>query len=269
MSFANYDIEAQKPAPGAKNGSPPSEIDQIVSSTSSQVQTFGSLISQFNSQRRLVGSKRDGAQLREKLDLLQTKISDLDSAISVLIMNINKAMELSLEVSERQVMQKERLSLDYNDLHRNFRSALDSYNEKKLTVPLRQVSEETPLLKESQSQPQQQQQQQQLQQDEIDQTELQYHLLLTEERNREIDQVTESVREVNSIFKDLGTLVNQQGEQLDTIEENVQQLHGNTQQASRELHKAHEYQKRKSKWSCILLVALMVVVLVVVLAVVS
>lgn len=267
MSFANYDLEAQKPTTTANGGS---ELDRIFSSTSTQIQTFGSLISQFNSQRRLVGSKRDSAELRETLDELQTRLSGLDSAISGLTVNINKAIDQSLEVSERQTMQKERLSQDYANLHKSFKQALDQYSHRKTTVPLKDPdTEETPLLQETADQKNQPQQQQQLTQDQIDQTELQYHILLTEERNREIDQVAASVQEVNTVFKDLSTLVNQQGEQLDTIEENVLELHGNTQQASRELHKAHEYQKRKGKWSCILLVALLVIVLVIVLAVVS
>lgn len=265
MSFANYDLEAQKPASTSGGGS---ELDKIFSSTSTQTQTFGSLISQFNSQRRLVGSKRDSANLREKLDLLQTKIAGLDAAIAGLTVNINKAIDQSLEITERQAMQKERISQDYASLHKSFKEALDQYNSRKVAIPLKSLdSEDTPLI---QKQPEQQtQEQQQLTQEQIDQTELQYHLLLTEERNREIDRVAASVQEVNSVFKDLSTLVNQQGEQLDTIEENVQELHGNTQQASRELHKAHEYQKRKGKWSCILLIVLLVIVLVIVLAVVS
>ena len=95
------------------------------------------------------------------------------------------------------------------------------------------------------SQQEQEQVQTQVDQDLIDQTELQYHILLTEERNREIEQVTEGIMEVNSIFKDLSQLVHQQGEQVNTIEDNILQLHGNTQQASNELNKANEYQKQK------------------------
>lgn len=273
MSFANYDLEAQKPPKNGSHSTQTSELDLILSQTSSQVQTFGSLIAQFNSQRRLLGSKRDSVKLREDLDLLQAQISDLGSAISTLILNINKAIDpaLKLEVSDRQVMQKERLATDFSNLRENFKTSLDAYSKTKRSVPVRTTTEETPLLQDQNQRPQQTQQQQlqQLLQDQIEQTELQYHILLTEERNREIDQVAASVREVNTIFKDLGALVNQQGEQLDTIEENVLQLHGNTQQASSELRKAHEYQKRKGKWSCILLVALSVVVLVIVLAVVS
>lgn len=271
MSFADYDLEAQKGGKPTHPNQPSNELDSIVANTSSQLQQFGQLINQFNNQRKLIGSKRDSLESRNQTDALQSRISDLDSAIHSLIMNINKAMnsESTLDVTERQSMAKDRLSTEYHHLHLTFVSSRRVYNERKSSVPLKstaEVNERTPLVGDNSSQ---QQQQQQLTADEIEQSELQYHILLTEERNREINRVSEGIQEVNSIFKDLGALVNQQGEQLDTIEENVSELQGNTQQASRELHKAHEYQKRRSKWSCILLVALLIVVLVVVLAVMS
>lgn len=266
MSFANYDIEAQSPPKTETHAE--SELDAIIRNTSDQIQTFGLLISQFNALRKLVGSKRDGLPLREKLDNLQNEVSELDSAIHALIMNVGKVMNSSqkkgkIDVSNRQMMLKERLVSEFHELHNNFYSYVKLYEEKKDAYAVRAPDETTPLIQESQAS----QQQVQVQREDVNATELQYHLMLTEERNREISQVAEGIREVNSIFKDLGALVNQQGEQLDTIEDNILQLHGNTQQASRELTKAHEYQKRRGKWSCILLVALCIFVLVVVLAV--
>lgn len=272
MSFANYDIEAQKPLLARSSSNTESELDSIIRNTSDQIQTFGLLISQFNSQRKLVGSKRDGFPLRDNLDRLLGEISGLDSAIHVLIMNVGKVMNSSqkkgkIDVSNRQMMLKERLVSEFHYLHTNFSAYVKEYSEKKVLYPVQTKvpDESTPLIE----QPDQEQVQVQVQEQDIEASELQYHLLLTEERNREISQVAEGIREVNSIFKDLGALVNQQGEQLDTIEDNILQLHGNTQQASRELTKAHEYQKKKSKWSCIILTALCIFVLVMVLAVMS
>lgn len=273
MSFADYDLEAQKSVPAAKKDQPSSELDGIVQNTSAQLQQFGLLINQFNNQKKLVGSKRDSLESRTQTDALSGRISDLDTAIHSLIMNINKVMSSGskLEVSQRQVLAKDRLSSEYHELHLTFLSSRQAYKERKASVPIKTkqpADERTPLIEDA-GQNKQTQQQQQVSLDQIEQTDLQYHLLLTEERNREINRVSEGIQEVNSIFKDLGALVTQQGEQLDTIEENVSQLQGNTKQASRELNKAHDYQKRKSKWSCIFLVALIIVVLVVVLAVVS
>ena len=286
MSFANYDLEAQTDLPKKQVlllllQNTETDLDSIIRKTSHQIQTYGLLVASFNNEKKLLGSRRDDVQLRRKLASSQQNIVSLGSAIRKLIADITVVMsdsssESEVKASSRQHMMKDRLSSDFRDLESNFDKAVQYYTEKTARAPLQPQkntntgnhTESSPLLSQNEIERQAQLQIQE-DQDTIEQTELQYHMLLTEERNRQIEQVAEGIREVNSIFKDLGELVNQQGEQLDTVEENVLQMSGNAHEASRELNKAHEYQKRKSKWSCILLVALCVFVLVMVLMVVS
>ncbi|KAM9912769.1 hypothetical protein OXX69_002222 [Metschnikowia pulcherrima] len=289
MSFANYDLEAQTDSPkkqvlsssSSSSQNTETDLDSIIRKTSHQIQTYGSLVASFNNEKKLLGSRRDDVQLRRKLASSQQNIVSLGSAIRKLIADITVVMsdsssESEIKASSRQHMMKDRLSSDFRDLESNFDKAVQYYTEKTARAPLQPQkntntgnhTESSPLLSQNEIERQAQLQIQE-DQDTIEQTELQYHMLLTEERNRQIEQVAEGIREVNSIFKDLGELVNQQGEQLDTVEENVLQMSGNAHEASRELNTAHEYQKRKSKWSCILLVALCVFVLVMVLMVVS
>lgn len=286
MSFANYDLEAQTDLPRKQVlllllQNTETDLDSIIRKTSHQIQIYGLLVASFNNEKKLLGSRRDDLQLRRKLASSQQNIISLGSAIRKLIADITVVMsdsssESEVKASSRQHMMKDRLSSDFRDLESNFDKAVQDYTEKTARAPLQpqkntntgNYTESSPLLSQNENARQAQLQIQE-EQDVIEQTELQYHMLLTEERNRQIEQVAEGIREVNSIFKDLGELVNQQGEQLDTVEENVLQMSGNAHEASRELNKAHEYQKRKSKWSCILLVALCVFVLVMVLMVVS
>lgn len=181
-------------------------------------------------------------------------------------------------------MMKDRIVSEFTILQGTFQALVRDYQAKKRANAL---PETTPLLKvkgessrpgyvqdngaheQPASGQDPAQSQEQVQQDQVNELDLQYHVALTEERNRQIEQVQNGIREVNSIFKDLGELVNLQGSQLDTVEENILHMSGNAYSADRELSKANEYQKRKSKWSCILLCALCVFVLVVVLAVLS
>lgn len=289
MSFANYDLEAQRKLNKSVEDTPKNELDSIITKTAKQLERFGGLVAQLDVQRRHVGTRRDCLPLRRNIDELVDKITEMEKAVESLVLNIsllvNKKLNEpklannnndddapKLNVTNKQVVIKERLVSEFYDLHKQFQKSIRIYNEKKKNYSVRertnsvqQIDENTPLIAEEP----QMVQEQVLEDETISETELQYHLLLTEERNREIDQVTHSITEVNSIFKDLGQLVLQQGEQLDTIEDNILQLHGNTHQALRELTKAHEYQKKKGKWTCIFLVALCVFVLIMVLAVVS
>ena len=284
MSFANYDLEAQKAAGATSTDIDPvgsNELDNIISKTSRQLQNFSSSISQLENQRKQIGTKRDSQLLRDNLNSLISQVTDLEAAVQKLIakivqlinQNVNDDESSKLKISNKQLILKDRLVTEFNDLHKQFQKSLRLYADKKASYPIKSldaVDESTPLITpQGQTQPQQQLQQQIEDEDTINQTELQYHILLTEERNREIEQVSQGITEINSIFKDLGQLVSQQGENLDTIEDNILQLHGNTQQADRELRKASEYQRKKGKWSCILLTTLAIIVLIVVLAVVS
>lgn len=285
MSFANFDYEAQKSLKkdGSSQSESQNELDSIIEKTSKQLELFGSLVSQFDTQRKQIGSRRDGARLRSNIDILIDKISNLDSVINILIENISSVVNKnqtgsgkSLTITDKQIVIKERLEIEYSRLHKEFQVLTRTYKEKKRAIPIKETidavaapsDEQTPLLHQESGQ-QLTQEQLQIQRDEINESELQYHLLLTEERNQEINQINEGIVEINSIFKDLGELVHQQGDQLDTIEENILQLHGHTQQAEQELVKANEYQRKKGKWSCIVLVALCVFILIVVLAVLS
>ncbi|CUM65228.1 uncharacterized protein PRCAT00002859001 [Priceomyces carsonii] len=290
MSFANYDLESQtllklkrNPLPSAKQSESQNELDEIINKTSKQLLVFANLISQFNSRRKQIGTRRDSSQLRDDLDEITHKIGDLGAAINTLIQNVSLLINKKqlndqknhLKITEKQIVIKERVTNEYNELNKQFQRLRRAYEEKKQNHLLNEAksqdayNERTPLVGHEPLQEQNQVQVEEQVEDQIEDTDLQYHIALTQERNREIDQVTEGIQEVNAIFKDLGELVNRQGEQLDTIEDNILQLHGNTQQADQKLIKAHEYQKKKGKWTCILLTALCIFVLVVVLAILS
>ncbi|KAL6931706.1 hypothetical protein ACO0R3_003171 [Hanseniaspora guilliermondii] len=74
-----------------------------------------------------------------------------------------------------------------------------------------------------------------------------YQNNLYAQRNAEIGRIQSNIQDVNRIFKDLSTMVLEQGMMVDTIESNMYSVENNTKMASKELTKALEYQKKKSK----------------------
>ncbi|KAK6205516.1 t-SNARE [Scheffersomyces amazonensis] len=280
MSFANFDYEAQKPIGKLESIPPNNELDVILTKTSDQVKSFGNLISQLDIQRRNIGTRRDGQELRDKTDVLienmRQKNLAIDNLISELdeLMNQNKRVvqtqPLNVAISNKQTVNKQRLANEYNSLIRQFEKSINLYNVRKKDYPLEIVeskySETTPLLvNNTQTQLQIQEQVP----DMLDETDLQTHIYLTEERNLQIDQIHDGVQEINEIYKELHGLVQQQGEQIDSIEDNILQLQDNSQQAHKQLKQADQLQRKKGKWSCLLLTVLTIVVLTIVLAVLS
>lgn len=117
-----------------------------------------------------------------------------------------------------------------------------------------------------------QQQQQQLQQHEqlrlADQSEVDFQESLIIERESEIRNIESSVSELNELFRDVATMVHDQGQSLDIIETNVTQTRDDTRNADQQLRTASRHQKSARGKACCLLIILAIVLAVVILAVV-
>lgn len=117
---------------------------------------------------------------------------------------------------------------------------------------------------------------------------LAYQESIIQEREREIQEIETGIHELNEIFRDLGTLVVEQGGMLgefhlpfslppskryyrinnpDNIESNVSSAVQHTDAAATELHQASEYQRSAGRRACCLMIILVIVISIVLLAV--
>ncbi|KAF9381479.1 hypothetical protein CPC16_009831 [Podila verticillata] len=99
--------------------------------------------------------------------------------------------------------------------------------------------------------------------------ELEYNESMIVQREEEIREIEHGITELNEIFRDLGTMVNEQGSMLDSIESNVTSISMTTHSAAEELTTAAIHQKNARKKQCCLLVIAAVVAAIVVLAILS
>ncbi|KAL4149669.1 hypothetical protein QTP88_003560 [Uroleucon formosanum] len=103
---------------------------------------------------------------------------------------------------------------------------------------------------------------QQLQMQQSNQTQT-FAAILIEEENakmavqweREANQISSSVLELNNIFKDLAHMVVQQGSVLDRIDYNIEQTEIRVKKGAAELIKAEKYHRSNRKMKCILILA--------------
>ena len=63
-------------------------------------------------------------------------------------------------------------------------------------------------------------------------------LALMQEREQQIRQLESDILDINEIFRDLGTLVHEQGEQIDSIENNVEQAYNQVEAGNEQLTQA-------------------------------
>lgn len=114
---------------------------------------------------------------------------------------------------------------------------------------------------QQQSQVQEQEQLRLASQDEVD-----FQDSLIVERESEIRNIEQSVGELNELFRDVAHIVHEQGGQLDTISNNVQNVATDTRQADVELRSASRHQRRARSKACCLLLILAVVLTIIILA---
>ncbi|KAJ0027130.1 hypothetical protein NQD34_018130 [Periophthalmus magnuspinnatus] len=84
-------------------------------------------------------------------------------------------------------------------------------------------------------------------------------LRLIQEREQAIRQLESDIVDINDIFKDLGVMVHEQGEMIDSIEANVESTDQNIHRGMQQLARAAEYQSSSRKKICVLVTIAVVV----------
>ncbi|ODV58705.1 SNAP receptor VAM3 [Ascoidea rubescens DSM 1968] len=275
----------------------------IISRVSNLLNEFANNITHLERLNNQLGTKRDNINLRNLIETyLKSSEENLNNCKKLLfdlqiINNNNNNNKTASNSTNSQLLIISKLQKELTHLNQDFNKIKRNYNERKNSVILNEIvnensksksrslqnnlliqnqndlesiktsnTESTPLLQEQQQQ--QQQLKQQYDQD-VSQYELDYHSLLVQQRNDELSTIHNGVQEINAIFKDLSSLVQEQGLKIDTVENNIINYSDNTQNASNELTKADNYQKKKKKFSCIVLLVLSIILFLFVLAVVS
>ena len=88
---------------------------------------------------------------------------------------------------------------------------------------------------------------------------------IIEQREREINEIARSITEVADIFKDLNSMVIDQGTTLDRIDYNIETMHVNVKAASKDLVQAENSQSRSRKRKIMLLLILLIVAVIMIL----
>lgn len=92
---------------------------------------------------------------------------------------------------------------------------------------------------------------------------------MLQEREQEVNKIVRSITDLNDIFKDLATMVHEQGTVLDRIDFNIELTEVQVHEGYKQLQKAERYQRKNRKMHCILILSITLIVLVILLIVVK
>ncbi|XP_052256953.1 syntaxin-12-like isoform X1 [Dreissena polymorpha] len=220
-----------------------------------------------------IGTPQDSEQVRDR-------VHKITHDTNKLAQDINKDMKTlaNLPVPENQQrqmkLQKERLTEEFSDTLNKFQTVQRSaaVKEKESISRARAASsgfktKDVPLIdfsSEFRDEPKEQFSQQGYSQTaQIMKMENDVDLESLRERESAIKQLESDIMDVNQIFKDLGMLVHQQGEQLDSIEANVENAVVHVEKGGEELKQAVTYQSKARRKKCCLIIVILVVLAVV------
>ena len=85
------------------------------------------------------------------------------------------------------------------------------------------------------------------------------------QREREIEEIAQGIIELSDLFRDLQTMVIDQGTMLDRIDYNVERMATDVKEADKELKVASGYQKATTKRKIILLLLLIIAAVIILL----
>ncbi|CAJ2512128.1 Uu.00g077530.m01.CDS01 [Anthostomella pinea] len=226
-------------------------------------------ISKLRSDISLLGTKRDNPRLRERVHTVLEESTEQFKEVGEGI----KKVQTWEDVTPTQKYSQQKLSREFKSALSEFqylqREALEKQRAS-VTAARAALDPNSPGEvgasgyegEQLQLQLQEQEQIHLAPQDEVD-----FQDALITEREEEIRQIEEGVGDLNVLFQQVAQIVNEQGETLQTIEDNAVNVREDTRGADVELRSAARYQKNARSKACCLLLVLAVIMTIVLLAV--
>ncbi|RYP51741.1 hypothetical protein DL768_002964 [Monosporascus sp. mg162] len=227
-------------------------------------------VSKLRSEISLLGTRRDNPRLRERVHTLLEESTDQFKDVGEGV----KKVQTWDDVTPTQKYSQQKISREFKAALAEFqtlqRTALDKQRASVSAAKAALDSAESPSSADPFATGEQQHRQLQVQQEQIHlapQDEVDFQEALITEREEEIRQIEEGVGDLNVLFQQVAQIVSEQGEQLQTIEDNAINVRDDVRGADYELRSAARYQKNARSKACCLLLILAVILTIVLLAV--
>ncbi|XP_023341518.1 syntaxin-12 [Eurytemora carolleeae] len=217
-----------------------SEFERLSGVVATNIQKLVQNVSSM--QRMIVHIDTQGDSLRQQLRQLQHYTGQLAKDTAQQLMNLGEVQGLD----PREKMQKERLQDDFTRALNSFqRLQTESAQREKADLAVARQSGGDYHLPGPGETNTTQFRTQAMMQEEVDLNALQ-------DRERAIRQLESDIVDVNTIFKDLATMVHEQGDIVDSIESNIESATVQVHQGTDQLSQAHTYANSARKKKIIL-----------------
>ncbi|XP_061192591.1 syntaxin-7-like isoform X1 [Saccostrea echinata] len=266
--FGGFSSYQTSDSPTATGGAGGSELSRLTNTISSNIQRITQNVAQIQNNVSKIGTPQDSEEIRDRVHQITHNTNQVAKDTNK---DLKQLAHLTVPPSEQSKwrMQRDRLTDEFSTALRNFQTIQRTAAEKeRASVARARVHSgnfsKSPFEDESHSRDEMSMTPGFSQTRQILQMEEDVDLEMLREREDAIKQLESDITDVNQIFKDLGMLVHEQGEMLDSIEANVETTATHVEEGRKQLSQAQNYQSKARRKKCICVVILVVVLAVIV-----
>ncbi|CAD6202694.1 GSCOCG00009720001-RA-CDS [Cotesia congregata] len=274
----NYGATDQRTVPDV--GFSPTELYSLTENITTNIYAINASWKSMERAAKHIGTNKDTRELRDQVQVTQKATNNVVTQTSRDIARIAVLMKRG---DKEQKLQIEKLTTDFKDALRRYSDMQQSVLQKMKRHVLQDVDFDNYRFESDEDEDEQIAfvKQDQLRRNEQRALEFEQGILL--EREDLIQKLEGDILDVNQIMRELGALVNQQGGSIGnyfykfslkihylthTIENSIENVHGNVGLGAQELSRASSYQnKYRKKVFFILLLAIIVVIILIVILV--
>lgn len=202
---------------------------------------------------KVIGTDRDNGQAGDKIHHVSQDTTKIVTATTRLLKQLGKR-----RLDRSQKLQIDKVTHDFQESLQRFQSLQKKATEKARDSSRKELQkpkntdwldeDDEPLIDEGRHK-------QLMAQEQV----IDDDLALIQDREEQIRALEGDILDVNEIFRDLGAMVYEQGEQIDTIEANVEKAYTDVEQGTGQLQKAATYQKKARKKLCCLVLIFVII----------
>ncbi|GAB1598731.1 syntaxin-7-like [Argonauta hians] len=230
--------------------------DKILKQIGNNVLKINNGANNLSKAMKIIGTERDSNVLRDRIHQTSQSTNEIVTETATLVKKIVR----NRKITQNRTFELERVRNDFEESFKRFTDLQKKAAEKVRTAkPLRPPPGESLIDLDDDDQEsliqRQQREEQLMQQQEI----IEEDTALILEREERIRQLEGDILDVNEIFRELGTMIHEQGDAIDSIEDNVNSGYAHVESGMEQLNKAASHQKKYRKKLCLLLLILVVV----------
>ncbi|KAI4462671.1 syntaxin [Holotrichia oblita] len=237
-------------------GTSSNEFNSLCDNIVTNIYTINTSWKTLDSALKAIGTPRDNKGLRDNIHVTQLSANQLVPVTTSYLQKLNRIVKKG---EKQQKLQVEKLT-------DNFKEALANYSslQKQLADKMKANLLMSPIEYEQMTEDPEYQKQAQLSR------ELAFEKEMLLDRELSIKKIEADILDVNEIMRELSTIVHNQEELVDSIENNIDATATHVEDGTSELQKAAQYQRKYRKRLCLLaLIGTVVLIILIIVLVVE